>query len=106
FRALHELAGLERTEREGLLVSADRFVRLARLGALDEAGRKRLISRFGIFGIRLASSLIRTGLADVSDLTTEMTRQSGLSELLELIERPFIGRTAALKPHGALDGPE
>lgn len=106
FRALHELAGLERTEREGLLVSADRFVRLARLGALDEAGRKRLISRFGIFGIRLASSLIRTGLADVSDLTTEMTRQSGLSELLEFIERQFIGRTATLKTHGVLDGLE
>lgn len=103
FEGLRELAGLAREDREALLVSADRFVRLTGITTLGTDERRALMSRFGIFGVRLAASLIRAGVPDAPALTSEMTRQSGLDDLVEFVDGQFIGRTVALKAHGILE---
>lgn len=106
FAALRTLAALERPEREALLVSADRFVARTDRVTLSEAERQNLISRFGIFGVRLAISLIRAGVSDEQQLASEMTRQSGLDDLTEFIELQFVGRSATLKAYGILESLE
>ncbi|MCG2624959.1 hypothetical protein LVY72_24015 [Arthrobacter sp. I2-34] len=63
--ALAELAGLDRSERERLPLSADRFIRAAQPAGISRGMRTRLLDRFGLFGIRLAAVLIRSGLAEL-----------------------------------------
>lgn len=104
FAGLRELAGLPRKDREALLVSADRFVRLTGITTLGTDERRALVSRFGIFGVRLAASLIRAGVPDAPALASEMTRQSGLDDLVEFVDAQFVGRTVTLKAHGILEG--
>lgn len=106
FTALRALSALERPEREALLVSADRFVAPTQRVTLPPEERQDLISRFGIFGVRLAISLIRAGVSDEQQLASEMARQSGLDDLREFIEVQFVGRSATLKTYGILDSLE
>jgi hypothetical protein len=100
---LRELASLAREDREALLVSADRFVRLTGITTLGTDERRELVSRFGIFGVRLAASLIRTGVSDAPSLAAEMTRQSGLDDLVQFVDDQFVGRTVTLKAHGIIE---
>lgn len=100
--AFRELAGLERAERERLLVSADRFTRRTAATGLSIAVREELLSRFGIFGVRLATALIRGGAANSSELSEAMVQQSGLVELQEFIETHFRPRAATLKARGVV----
>lgn len=106
FAAFRELAALERRERERLLVSADRFVRSTEALTLNERARRELLERFGIFGVRLATSLIRAGVADSSELVDRMVEQSGLHELRRFIDLHFSPRADLLKVRAVLDGLE
>lgn len=106
FAAFRELAALERIDRERLLVSADRFVRPAEFVSLSEQTRRQLLARFGLFGVRLATSLIRAGATDSSDLVERLVQQSGLNELNRFIATQFRSRAAILKVRGVLDGLE
>ena len=103
FTALRALAALDRNDREALLVSADRFVRVSGPPTVAQGERQQLISRFGMFGVRLATSLIRSGVSDARSLEEEMTRQSGLDDLLEFIDGQFVGRATTLKAHGIIE---
>jgi hypothetical protein len=103
FTSFQELASLERKAREALMVSADRFVRPADSTSLSEEVRRQLLSRFGIFGVRLASALIRTGATDSTQLSEQLVQQSGLNELQQFIRLQFRTRAAALKVRGVLD---
>jgi hypothetical protein len=85
------------------MVSADRFVRPADSTSLSEEVRRQLLSRFGIFGVRLASALIRTGATDSTQLSEQLVQQSGLNELQQFIRLQFRTRAAALKVRGVLD---
>ncbi|WP_309127700.1 dynamin family protein [Microbacterium sp.] len=100
--AFRELAGLERAERERLLISADRFTRESAATGLSVAVREALLSRFGIFGVRLAAALIRGGATNSSELSEAMVQQSGLVELQEFIETHFHPRAATLKARGVV----
>ncbi len=100
--ALRELAGLDRADRERLLVSADRFVRPSQTSTLSTDVREDLLARFGIFGIRLATALIRGGARSSSALSQQMVQQSGLVELQEFIAAQFQTRATALKTRGVL----
>ncbi|MEV7631580.1 dynamin family protein [Microbacterium sp. NPDC089318] len=100
--ALRELAGLERAARESLLVSADRFVRENAATGLSTAVREELLNRFGIFGVRLATAIIRGGVSSSSELSNAMVQQSGLIELQELVQRHFQPRAEALKARGVV----
>lgn len=106
YAAFRELAGLERAERERLLVSADRFTRESDATTLSTADRRALLSRFGIFGVRLATALIRGGVASSSELSGAMVRQSGLVELRQFVGTQFRTRSTTLKVRGVLLGLE
>ena len=106
FLAFRELAGMERRDRERLLMSADRFVRPTDATSLSPQVRIELLGRFGIFGVRLATALIRGGVTDSSDLVERMVQQSGLDELSQVIRLQFRARAAALKTRVVLEGLE
>ena len=102
FEALQALATLDRNGRERMMLSADRFRRSAGPEGLTEAARASLLERFGLFGIRLAVVLIRSGFTEPTPLAHELVRRSGLDPLLELLERQFQSRAAVLKARTAL----
>ncbi|MDR7112974.1 hypothetical protein J2X03_002871 [Microbacterium trichothecenolyticum] len=106
YAAFRELAGLERADRERLLVSADRFVRDTALTTLGADERAALLERFGIFGVRLATALIRGGARTSSDLSRELVEQSGLIPLQQFVRDQFRTREATLKVRGVLLGLE
>lgn len=103
FVALGVLAAMPRGDRERLLVSSDRFVRPSADVALDAATRAALLDRFGIYGIRLASSLMRVGMADSSELAEALIQHSGLNQLEEFLSLHLVGRGEALKARAAAE---
>ncbi|MHA6525277.1 dynamin family protein [Tessaracoccus sp. G1721] len=106
FAAFRRLASLERRERERLLLSSDRFVGAADTSGLDVPARRELLARFGIFGVRLATSLIRTGVSDSTELANRLIQHSGLHELNRFVETHFGPRTPTLKVRAVLDALE
>jgi hypothetical protein len=102
YAAFRELAGLERNERESLLVSADRFTRESDATSLSTAERRALLGRFGIFGVRLATALIRGGMDSSTELADAMVQQSGLIELRQFVRNQFRTRATTLKVRGVL----
>ncbi len=113
FTALSELAKLARSDMDGLLLSADRFV-TSDIGAessasgtsirtvLDSQVRAGLLDRFGLFGVRLGVTLIRQGLTDPTKLSAELVRRSGLDDLREVLNIQFTERRDLLKARSAL----
>jgi len=104
YASFRALAALSRPDRESLLVSADRFVRAGAPGGLAPAQRGELLSRFGIFGVRLATTLVRSGVDDSSTLAERLVEYSGLEPVQEFIRLHFGGRSAALKTRGIIQG--
>lgn len=104
YAAFCELASLERVDRERLLVSADRFTRDSGATDLGAADRLHLLRRFGLFGVRLATALIRGGADSSSELSAQLVQQSGLIELQQFVRDQFRTRASALKVRGVLLG--
>lgn len=104
YAAFRALAGLDRAEREALLVSADRFVRSGEPAGLDPAARHDLLGRFGMFGVRLATTLIRGGVADSSELAERLVEHSGLEQVQEFVRRHFAPRAGVLKARAVAQG--
>jgi len=98
--AFRELAGLDRDVREKLLVSADRFLRETDATGLSVTVRHDLLARFGIFGVRMATAIIRGGASSSSELSEELVQQSGLLEIQDFISRQFQPRAETLKARG------
>ncbi|WP_157155954.1 MULTISPECIES: dynamin family protein [unclassified Diaminobutyricimonas] len=103
FNALAEVAALDRDERERLMISTDRFTRATDVTLSPEV-RATLLSRFGMFGIRMASSLIRNGFTEPTELAHELARRSGLGELTRQLSGLFQARAEQLKARAALIG--
>ena len=106
YAAFRELAALPRNDREKLMISADRFARPSDATTLSEKQRKDLLGRFGIFGVRLATALIRGGAATSTELSEQLVQQSGMNELQQFVREQFRTRGADLKVRGVLDGLE
>lgn len=106
FAAFRTLAAMDRGARERLLVSSDRFVRPNAAIDLDEPTRRRLLARFGIYGVRLATSLVRVGVADSTELAGSLVEQSGLNELERFVAAQFTARRDALKARAVADAVE
>ncbi|CCH27932.1 GTPase domain-containing protein [Actinosynnema sp. NPDC047251] len=104
FTALTSLASLARTELDDHLLSADRFVGDDFPVRLDPAVRRGLVDRFGIFGVRLTTTLIRQGFDTQVRLTGQLVQRSGLGELRESIGAYFTERQDVLKARSALLG--
>jgi hypothetical protein len=102
FAALQALATAPATETEPLLLSADRFVRATVEAAVSPEDRALLLDRFGLFGVRLAITLIRRGTEDPSVLSTELVKRSGLDELRQVLSTQFTERRDLLKSRSAL----
>ncbi len=100
---LRRIADVDLRESEELLLTADRFVeRKPELG-LTSLEREALLRRFGLFGIRLAASMLRR---DDSQTATELARdlldRSGIGELREVLRSLFFERREVLKSRSAL----
>ncbi len=95
FVALSALAAVPREELESSLMSADRFVD----GSVE---RRALLGRFGVFGIRLAVTLLRQGVTEPSALAAELVARSGLLELQKVLHTQFSERRHLLKARSAL----
>ena len=104
FEALRDLAVLSREDRDSLLLSADRFVStpLPDAPAATSEVRSALIQRLGVFGIRLATVLVRDGFLTGSALADELVRRSGLDEVTRILTTQFAARADALKSRSAL----
>ncbi|MFY9808505.1 MAG: dynamin family protein [Pseudonocardiaceae bacterium] len=102
FSALDELAQASRSELDALLLSADRFVAAEAHPTLPAQTRSALVERFGLFGLRLATTLIRQGHRDPGALAEELVRRSGLDELRTVLATQFTERRDVLKARSAL----
>ncbi|MFF0471012.1 GTP-binding protein [Micromonospora zamorensis] len=102
FAALATLASVPRAELDAHLISAERFLRGELPVRLETEVRAALLDRFGIFGVRLAATLVRSGFDSRVKLSAELIRRSGLTELRESVTRCFIDRRDTLKARSAL----
>jgi len=100
--SLGVLAAAARRELETAMVSADRFVGDGVPIRLDARTRMALLERFGMFGIRLVTTLIRQGFDTVDALSEQLVQRSGLDELRESIRQCFTDRHDVLKARSAL----
>jgi hypothetical protein len=104
FDVLAALASGPRAEVDGHLLSADRFV-----GAtlpVDAELRQALLDRLGLFGLRLATALIRQGYDTHAALCAQLVARSGLTDLRTAIARFLTDRMDVLKARSALIGLE
>ncbi|MEG9247415.1 dynamin family protein [Arthrobacter sp. Soc17.1.1.1] len=106
YDAFVALGALERTQRERMLLSADRFVTGCVEFGIPEGDARALLDRFGLFGVRLASALVRGGADSATALAHELARRSGLDLLLALVTRQFDARSSTLRARTALAGLE
>nr|WP_054812441.1 dynamin family protein [Nocardia arizonensis] len=102
FAAFEALAGAPSEELSAALLSADRFARADIALPVPPELRARLADRFGIFGIRMAVTLIRLGVGDSAALAAALTERSGVDELRSVLDVQFAQRADQLKAHSAL----
>ncbi|GDY31182.1 GTPase domain-containing protein [Gandjariella thermophila] len=102
FAALSALAGRPRDELDRVLLSTDRFTAAELRLPVGPDVRRALLDRFGLFGVRLATTLIRTGCDTHPKLAGQLVQRSGLSELRESIASYFTDRHEVLKARSAL----
>jgi hypothetical protein len=93
YAALTDLARRPKASLDADLLSADRFLR---------DGSDALLERFGLFGIRLATTLIRQGVDNATTLAEELVARSGLGELQHILDVQFGQRKDVLKARSAL----
>jgi hypothetical protein len=102
FDALAVLAALPRTALEPHLLSVDRFLGADHTVPLESHWRERLLDRLGLAGVRVATTLIRSGSGSPSKLAEVLLRHSGLAELQAVIADLFSARRGVLKARTAL----
>ena len=105
YAALAALAKLPPEQLDALLLTVDRFVATDAgdtVADLSAATRTALLDRFGMFGLRLSTTLIRQGVGDAATLAAELVQRSGLVELREVLASEFTARRDVLKARSAL----
>ncbi|TDD90257.1 isoniazid inducible protein IniC [Saccharopolyspora karakumensis] len=101
FKILAYLARLSDTDRDTLLLSAERFVK-AGLEAVPSEIRQRLLERFGHYGIARSLDLLRGGAGTAQQLQQQLLETSGLTTLQETLHSQFVERQDALRARSAL----
>lgn len=100
---LRKVAQLPVREAEPLLLSADRFLALRPELGLTSLERQALLDRFGLYGVRLTTVLLRRGVATTAtELAAELTDRSGVTDLREVLGTLFFERRDVLKSRSAL----
>ncbi|WUA06757.1 dynamin family protein [Nocardia sp. NBC_01377] len=102
FTAFEALAGVPVDELGAAMLSVDRFARPDIALPVVPELRAQLSERFGMFGIRMAVTLIRLGVRDSATLAAELTDRSGVDELRSVLDVQFGQRADQLKAHSAL----
>lgn len=109
FAAVRDLAAGAREDVEDLLLSADRFLD-ARLpdtiAPMDRRARRALLDRFGLHGLRLATTLVRRGAGDSAGLAAELVRRSGLEELRAVVGTQLVAHGDVFRARAALGAVE
>lgn len=101
--ALAALAAVPRAELEEALLTTDRFLAADALApSVPAAQRAELLRRFGVFGLRMATTLIRQGAATPAALAADLLRRSGLPDLQNVLTSRFAQRRDLLKARSAL----
>jgi hypothetical protein len=102
FGWLRTVAGLPEASRDHLLLSVDRF-RDPESNPLGEEIREELLTRLGLFGLRLAVGLIANGEVHTStELSAALLERSGIRDLQRILAERYAGRAQALKARSAL----
>lgn len=102
FATLGQLESLPREWINGLLVSIERFTQADDETLPSQADRVELVETFGVFGIRMAIAMIRSGIRDAAGLSEELMYRSGLSELRRVLDVHFAYRHPQFKTHSAV----
>jgi 50S ribosome-binding GTPase len=102
FSALAELARQPREALDASLLTAERFLKSGDDTAPSPEIRRRLLARFGIFGLRLGTVLLRQGVDSPAALAAELLDRSGLHDLQRVLDVQFVGRRDLLKARSAL----
>jgi hypothetical protein len=104
FRAFMTLASASRDDSDAILLSVDRFLRSGQRedDLLPRETRRALLDRFGLFGVRLATTLVRQGIDSSDLLAAELVRRSGLDDLRNALASRFTQRRDLLKARSAL----
>ncbi|WP_289018575.1 dynamin family protein [uncultured Ornithinimicrobium sp.] len=104
FDALRELSRLNAHDRDALMVSADRFTSHEHPGLVVAVPdvRRRLLSRLGFYGVRLATALLRGPTLTAGGLSRELARRSGLGPLREAVTTQLGQRAELLKVRSVL----
>jgi hypothetical protein len=102
FTALARLASVSRVELDGFLLSVDEFLTEPFPVPVTQPERRALLARFGVFGVRLATTLVRTGCDNGSKLAGQLVQRSGLTELRAAIDTHLVARGEVLKCRSGL----
>jgi hypothetical protein len=103
YRALTRIAALPDESMEDLLLTADHLIGDRARVDLTQLERRHLIDRLGLFGVRFAAMLIRTGqVRSATELAARLTAGSGLDELRDVLLRQFTERSRLLRARSAL----
>jgi len=104
YAELAAIADQPRTVTDPMLLSVGRFVRPDAPVPVPPDRRAALLDRFGVFGVRLALTFVRSGMRDATALSQELVRRSGLDEVRRLLAVHFSERAGLLKARSALLG--
>jgi hypothetical protein len=103
YRWLARIAALPSETMEDLLLTADRLITKDTQVELTDQQRRHLINRLGLFGVRFAVLLIRTGAAQTAtELARRLAASSGLDELRDVLLHQFTERSRLLRARSAL----
>lgn len=105
FMQIRSLASSDRASLDQALVSARRFLHAdpALVGDVEHSVRLQLLDRLGLWGVRIAVALVRTGVAPSAPrLADELVERSGLGELRRVLADQLGARAEALKARTAL----
>jgi Dynamin family len=103
FALLARVAAATPEEIGELLLTVDRFTSRQTPVAVTELERAHLLSRLGLFGVRLSVELIRSGAAPTAmELSKDLARRSGITRLRSILSRQFEDRSRVLKARSAI----
>lgn len=103
FRRLVKMADAPASETDRLLLTADRFINAPVDFGLDEAQRRALLGRLGLFGVRYSVDTIRRGEAGSTASLAQILRDaSGIDLLRSTLIDVFGARRDTLKARSAL----
>jgi hypothetical protein len=102
YATIEAIAALPRPDADAHLLSADRFAAGTFPLAIPAERRATLLDRLGLGGLRLATTLVRTGARSRAALGEQLVRQSGLTELQSSISDLLTARRGVLKARSAL----